>query len=569
MGRITEEAAVTTLANTDVLIKDNPSTGSAKIAWSDFMAQIQALFLTGGKLSSSLVPSSFAGGIQYKGTVAGASVPASSGATGDYYLIASAGTSQAITWAVGDFAVWNGAAWQKVAMAGAYTTPPDVANVVNPRAPMQGLVFDGTAGASVAGVPAFGTGDVTVEAFGKLDTTGTSGAFSILGIPSLSIYVNGADSKIAAWNNYYFTPALTRQKWFHLVISRTGGTSTLYVNGVSADTHADAINVSSAPAKVGSLDTGANVWVGPLGVRIYNRALSAAEITALYESGAPAASDFPAAKAGTQNVTTGDFSSSTGWTVGSGWSIAGGVAVSAGTGDGGTGTELSQSGKTFRAGERVRVSYTLANVTSGDFKIVFYGGTANTSTALRSANGTYTEEVTLVGSATGFLTSKGVIGPLNNGATLDNLSIVSLGLLAAFDPMQPGNGLVWTDVSGNRAHIVLPVAGVTWALPGNAPTEFTSRTTTNGNQQMLGAGCVEANVELELWGWTETGTTLIDIGTASGGAQIVAGGSLGTTPGKLTQVGGYNHITTGSALWVKADSTNPVIIQVRPRKITK
>lgn len=46
--------------------------------------------------------------LQFKGGVAGASVPATSTLAGDWYRITSAGTSQSKTWAVGDMAIYNG-----------------------------------------------------------------------------------------------------------------------------------------------------------------------------------------------------------------------------------------------------------------------------------------------------------------------------------------------------------------------------------------------------------------------------------------------------------------------------
>jgi hypothetical protein len=53
---------------------------------------------------------------QYKGGLAGASVPATSTAAGDTYRITSAGTSQSITWTTGDLAIYNGTSgsWTRV-----------------------------------------------------------------------------------------------------------------------------------------------------------------------------------------------------------------------------------------------------------------------------------------------------------------------------------------------------------------------------------------------------------------------------------------------------------------------
>jgi hypothetical protein len=59
------------------------------------------------------------GGFVYKGTVAGNAVPNTSAAAGDYYTIISAGTSQSITWGIGDTAIYRGTSgqWNKISSA--------------------------------------------------------------------------------------------------------------------------------------------------------------------------------------------------------------------------------------------------------------------------------------------------------------------------------------------------------------------------------------------------------------------------------------------------------------------
>lgn len=55
--------------------------------------------------------------LAYRGGVAGGSVPATSTAAGDYYIITAGGTSQGKTWAVGDLAIYEGTSgnWTQVA----------------------------------------------------------------------------------------------------------------------------------------------------------------------------------------------------------------------------------------------------------------------------------------------------------------------------------------------------------------------------------------------------------------------------------------------------------------------
>ncbi len=76
------------------------------------------------------------------------------------------------------------------------------------------------------------------------------------------------------------------------------------------------------------------------------------------------------------------------WTFGTGWSIEDGVvSANAPTGN------LDQS-LTVTSGSKYRVTFTISNYVSGDIRWRFTG-TSNENGTLRSANGTYTEEITL------------------------------------------------------------------------------------------------------------------------------------------------------------------------------
>lgn len=66
----------------------------------------------------SLMVGSIAGAMTYRGTLAGASVPNTSTAAGDYYLITSAGASQGKSWQPGEIALYRGSTgvWDRVAV---------------------------------------------------------------------------------------------------------------------------------------------------------------------------------------------------------------------------------------------------------------------------------------------------------------------------------------------------------------------------------------------------------------------------------------------------------------------
>jgi hypothetical protein len=459
----------------------------------------------------------------------------------------------------------------------------------NGLAPAQGLVFDGTTPASQTGSnTAFGTANFTLSARVRVNTIGARQAI-FGGSSSAALIITAAGGLrlekagvAGACDSTGLT--LIANTWFDIALTCTSQVYKFYVNGVAtSDGGSTAQNFTSSIIYVGSnFDTATDLLSGiirPVG--IYNRALSAAEVLALYQSSAPAGADYPTTVAGTDYVVNGNFSSSTGWNVGTAWTIAAGVATTNGTGDGGGSTELYQNGKSFKAGQRVRVTYTLAGVSSGSFRIIFYGGTSNVYTTARTANGTYTEEVTLTGGATTYQTTNNG-SPLNNGATLDNISVVSLGLLLAPDSAQAGAGLAWYDTSGNAANITLPATGVSWSLPtsgkafslslasttsassatvgaflvgnGTAATNvaigggkivsgdvFNSVKTGNGAQNAFGFATASAT------GWTQTS---IDVNDANGG--IIAPYIAGFAPGYLSAnaTGLLLQARTGSLLQV-------------------
>ena len=84
--------------------------------------------------------------------------------------------------------------------------------------------------------------------------------------------------------------AIALATWYFVVLKFVaGGTSTLYVNNLSADTGTapSAIHSGSARAELFSFNTGSiNTQAGLLdSVAIWNRALETAEIITLYNSG--------------------------------------------------------------------------------------------------------------------------------------------------------------------------------------------------------------------------------------------------------------------------------------------
>ena len=102
------------------------------------------------------------------------------------------------------------------------------------------------------------------------------------------------------------------------------------------------------------------------------------------------------------------------WTFGTGWSIEDGV-VSANEPTG----NLDQS-LTATSGSKYRVTFTISNYVSGDIRWRFTG-TSNENGTLRSANGTYTEEITLTNNQAIFR-FPGTSGVMD----IDNISVVEV-----------------------------------------------------------------------------------------------------------------------------------------------
>ena len=97
------------------------------------------------------------------------------------------------------------------------------------------------------------------------------------------IYIGNNDGGVAA--EYIFNQVLENDVWYHISLNHTGTTSTLYLNGVLVET-----KTTQAFVAGGAFDTfgreATKYHKGPMDdVRIYDRVLTAGEISAIYNSG--------------------------------------------------------------------------------------------------------------------------------------------------------------------------------------------------------------------------------------------------------------------------------------------
>jgi len=119
---------------------------------------------------------------------------------------------------------------------------------------------------------------------------------------------------------------------------------------------------------------------------------------------------------GTNLVTNGTFQADTDWTKGTGWTISGGTASNDGSG---APSDLYQNAGLALNYDSYTVTYTVSNYSSGSVRVVVGGSSGG---AYRSANGTYTEQITVVNGPNLYFTSHSFVGSIDNvSVTKDNL----------------------------------------------------------------------------------------------------------------------------------------------------
>jgi hypothetical protein len=103
----------------------------------------------------------------FKGSLAGATVPATSTTAGDWYRITSAGTSQGKTWAIGDMAIYNGTSGAWTQIPGSLIAEDRVLAGDARRALAPAFYFDGETTAARGYLPLSTAGDGIGAAGGK------------------------------------------------------------------------------------------------------------------------------------------------------------------------------------------------------------------------------------------------------------------------------------------------------------------------------------------------------------------------------------------------------------------
>jgi filamentous hemagglutinin len=418
---------------------------------------------------------------------------------------------------------------------------PQLSSSIVARAPSQGLVFDGTTSATMSFTG--GAGDFTFAwlsrarifhaTYSRLFHNASGSAFGVYEDDG-QLFLAVAD---VVFSGAVMTVGKAEQYTYVRTIANTGTEGKLYRDGVLVSTIADANNYSNATINYGGYT--AHYFDGVLNVLGgYNRALTAAEVVSLWESGSANAADYNSAGTTNANGT---------------WANSGVQAFDTFTPTLGTSfiaasAATATAGSTITAvgvGKRVQVAYNVSAYASGTPKLYLAAdkdqllatALSNVVTMTTTAGVNYAELVSTSASADTLV----VEGVGASDFTIESFAVVYSGLLLAPDATQFGSGLAWQDTSGNNADITLPATGVEWALPSSGtislgPTKATQATIVGSS-----AGA------LTITPYAGTNVTIANTNTALSLAGTTT--STSATTGSLLMVGGIgiNNSTDASS----------------------
>ena len=465
---------------------------------------------------------------------------------------------------------------------------PNARSSIAARAARQGLVFDGTLSAEVANIPALGTADWTFSAWilhtgsGEKCVIGSgngTGGNARLGVNVNSngdlVFNDGALISLTA------SGVVPYNKYVHLVVYRSGATIYYAINGVTGTLgSAGALNIVNTNVRIGYWSSNFPlIWVGSISQPlIYNRALSAAEVVALYEAGVPAGSDYNTASntaINTSAFVNGNNGGAVLYNTFSGASASGFTAVK---------TQVvteanAYLGNTFSVakGQQFLVTFN-CTLTSGTLPYLYlsdWAGSPLYNSAPLITAGANSYIVTATATGTGVRVR--FYNPIADQVSyaISNFSITRLGLLLAPDAGQAGGGLTWYDTSGNAANITLPASGVTWNVPSSR--YLGGNWTTSGNLTVSGGtGTIDAtsgtaSATLSLVGRSSGSARTASIVSNSSGSLVFSSEGAGNAMTLNASTGNlsvaYNltvsggTITSGSGTLTLNSSANTVVLQ--------
>jgi hypothetical protein len=424
--------------------------------------------------------------------------------------------------------------------------------------PKGGAMFDGIDDYySLADTPNlnFGTGDFSITA--KIRLNNISGINTILykrdtGFYYFRIGENQVSFGISDGTDTYqpltTTASLVANKDYYITValSRVSGVS-IYVGDVAQSFTATGSVITTSISNAGNLILAAPYNFNPLFfngkiyyVRLWNRALTQAEVTKLYGNGLGGELDYADKGASQTPIYTSDFSASTGWSVGSYWSIAGGVASYTNTGNNALTRTLPMIGRRFRISFEIGVADATLYISAGDDKIVddsIYPVGINSVDAVMATGNT----LTIVGLASG------------NSFTLDNLSITPIGCVAEIKPESFGTNGAIATLGGeltvaNSFGSPTALSNVRDGRSGVSTSEIILTSTQKANTILKGVWVIEKS------GSANT----IFLGTATGTYDLANGESIGANGTKYIDI---NELSlTDRSLYCKAGASSLTFI---------
>lgn len=153
-------------------------------------------------------------------------------------------------------------------------------------------------------------------------------------------------------------------------------------------------------------------------------------------------------------------------------------------------------------------------------------------------------------------------GGISGSYDLDNFQCWKFGVVVCW-PLDEGGGRQFRDIGALRQHASLGNGAVVrYLFPTKEPLHFRAITSTNGNQALSpvssAVSIVGPSQILRVRARALTGTPTVALGTASGGAQVVASVVLSTAWKNLTIALADGYCATSFDLWAASNSTDTV-----------
>jgi hypothetical protein len=471
---------------------------------------------------------------------------------------------------------------------------PWLAAFVNPKAPQGGVAHDGTGNTylwSILTGQAIGTDPFTlvwkqsipttvagfgggIVALGPVARVVTgAGAFYLsgLGAGTLNLSFNAADNgnfrRLISTTN--IVTLYGGKTVLFTLVRGASGTPVLYANNTPVVWGSDDAFGANPPANwQATVDSTVLTWGDIYGgvdapsvhnlhsLSLYNLPLTAADVLEIYELGGavPARYQFGSqAELIASTTRNSDFSAgATDWSSASGGGVP---VVNAGKLDctsvagANTGANYCLSDILVR-GRSYRVKLTVSNLSGGSLRAQVNGASSCPFSPIISADGTYQLYIFPPNVST-----QGLAVVSTGGTptwTMDDVYCERVGAVIHL-PLDDGAGLQLHDQSSNKLHAMVASTGFAHLIQKDVAI-IRGRTNTNGNQQLLGAACIDVNRKwrIRFVEVTSDGTPTVSLGSASAGAQYVSGAVLTAAQKELTLV---TPIISGANLWVISNST--------------